>query len=294
MAQPAKEKVAIYMTDKSGIDIGGYLSDYLLDAIVKNGEYSAIVRTDAFLKELKKEISYQQSGNVDEAQLSRLGKQFGVKYVMWSTVGKMQDQYYVSAKLIDVESTEAIKTSKPERFAGGDWDGMEQSCETTVESLFNLQGYSKNATIRGGKSTPVEGIEINGLVWAEKNVGAFSKEDYGSYLTYEEAKFVCPSGWRLPTKEELDALVSKGSTWTTMNGKNGRKFGSSDNFIFMPAAGYRRYGDGSLDGVGTYGYGWSSTPNGSEGAYLLGFDSSNASTGNSNRKYGQSVRCVAE
>jgi hypothetical protein len=64
--------------------------------------------------------------------------------------------------------------------------------------------------------------------------------------------------------------------------------------LFLPAAGYRYYYDGSALDVGSYGGYWSSSVN-STSAYYLNFNSGfvypNTS---SNRAYGLSVRCVAE
>ncbi|MBO7570631.1 MAG: hypothetical protein J6T48_00610 [Bacteroidales bacterium] len=66
------------------------------------------------------------------------------------------------------------------------------------------------------------------------------------------------SAWRMPTKEELDELISNcTSTWTTQNGVNGRLItGPNGNSIFLPAAGKD---EGSLSGVGSSGYYWSSS-----------------------------------
>ena len=86
------------------------------------------------------------------------------------------------------------------------------------------------------------------------------------------------SPWRMPTTEEISALVSKCiTTWTTRNGVYGRlvtgKGAYSDKSIFLPAAGYgyALY----LDLAGLYGSYWSSTPYSgiSDRAWYLGFDS---------------------
>jgi hypothetical protein len=60
-----------------------------------------------------------------------------------------------------------------------------------------------------------------------------------------------------------------------------------------PAAGYRNYSSGGLSNVGSGGYCWSSSPDGTNG-YDLGFTSTsvNPST-NANRGYGISARCIA-
>ncbi|MCL2028513.1 MAG: fibrobacter succinogenes major paralogous domain-containing protein [Bacteroidales bacterium] len=106
----------------------------------------------------------------------------------------------------------------------------------------------------------------------------------------------CPPGWRMPTETELNALVSVGSTWTddwNETGAAGRVFGTAPNTLFLPAAGYRNYSDGSLNFVGTGGNYWSSTVGGTF-AWYLHFSSGNVYMSNYNRALGFSVRCVSE
>ena len=63
--------------------------------------------------------------------------------------------------------------------------------------------------------------------------------------------------WRMPTKTELQKLVSKSNTWTTENGIFGRKWTSGNQTLFIPAAGFR--GEGTLRGYFSNCYIWSSS-----------------------------------
>ena len=47
---------------------------------------------------------------------------------------------------------------------------------------------------------------IDGIVWATNDVGASYFFNEGDRFTFSEAQSACPSGWRLPTKAELEAL----------------------------------------------------------------------------------------
>ncbi|MBQ2292428.1 MAG: hypothetical protein II245_02000 [Bacteroidaceae bacterium] len=105
------------------------------------------------------------------------------------------------------------------------------------------------------------------------------------------------SGWQMPSYEQFKELIIYGyatRTWTTMNGKYGRKITSKSNgnSIFLPAAGYRS--GTSLYNAGSYGYYWSRSLNAGDSlyAYYLYFSSSDISTYNNYRCYGQSVRPV--
>ena len=173
-----------------------------------------------------------------------------------------------------------------------------------------------------------ESVVINGVKWAIRNVGAFGKfvanpedvgmlyqwnrttaydnitegavtgwdDTYPTGTTWETTNDPCPDGWRIPTRSELNGLVGAATrTWTTQNGMNGMLFGHGSNTIFLPAAGYRNGNDGTLGNVGTNGYYWSSTEDSSNYAYNLGFSSGNApEVSRYNKRFGYSVRCVAE
>ena len=105
------------------------------------------------------------------------------------------------------------------------------------------------------------------------------------------------SNWRMPTKDELQALIdSCDVAWTTVGGKNGRKFTGkgvySSNSVFLPAAG--RSCSTGVDTPGYDGQYWSSTPDASdsEKAYTLDFSSSYLGMYKWYRRYGESVRAV--
>ena len=105
------------------------------------------------------------------------------------------------------------------------------------------------------------------------------------------------SDWQMPSDEQCDELYNSSyttTTWTTLNGKYGRKITSksNSNSIFLPAAGGREHT--SLSGAGVFGNYWSRslyTSNSSD-AYGQGFNSSTISTGSIFRRYGLSVRPV--
>lgn len=104
-AQP--KKVAVYVTGEDE-GIKKVLGSKLVAAIARSEEYTAIERTSAFLAELKKEQNYQRTGAVDDNDISRLGKQFGVQYVCVADVTDVYGEKYISARLINVETAEIV------------------------------------------------------------------------------------------------------------------------------------------------------------------------------------------
>jgi len=110
----------------------------------------------------------------------------------------------------------------------------------------------------------------------------------------------CPAGWRVPAYTEFASLRNAHGAYKIINGINGRMFGSGDNTIFLPLAGYRSYDDGHLNNGGIYGYYWSSTAMGiySGSSYYFHFGSTyvapNYDLNTNYRSCGYSVRCVSE
>ncbi len=106
------------------------------------------------------------------------------------------------------------------------------------------------------------------------------------------------AGWRMPTREEQDALRNRRyctCTWTTRNGVNGYevKSKSNGNSIFLPAAGGYFY-DASLSYEGSDGYYWSSSLGSSYScdACSLYFNSGDIGWRIDTRYFRQSVRAV--
>ena len=139
----------------------------------------------------------------------------------------------------------------------------------------------------------------SGTLWAKCNVGATKPEEYGDYFAWGEtgpkkeynwktykfnntthsfSKYNNSDGktvldpeddaatvnmggnWHMPTEEQCEELTANTtSTWTTMNGVNGRLFKSNinGNGLFIPATGYCY--NSSVYDKGSNAYVWSSS-----------------------------------
>ena len=211
--------------------------------------------------------------------------------------------------------------------------GKSASCAVTVGyvDLVDLGLSVKWASFNLGASTPTEyggyyqwagttdvsDTSIN-LFWdncpyhtGSDELSGWKKYNTDSYLgtvdnktvlePKDDAATVALGGkWRMPTDEEWTELIRDCSlTWTTIDGVNGYKVqskmpGYTDNWIFLPAAGWREYD--SLNRVGSLGYYWSSSlgTSGPLAAVSMYFDSGIFFWGNHYRYSGFSVRPVSE
>ena len=177
-----------------------------------------------------------------------------------------------------------------------------------------------------------EGVVINGVKWATRNVDevgkfALTPESVGKFYQWNrkkawnttdsivsgwdstipegtewvKAKDPSPAGWRVPTFEEVEKLLDTDkvtSEWTSKNGVTGRKFidKASGNNLFFPTVGWRKNSDSRLTPSkdGLY---WSSTQYNDSNAYYLVFgDDSGYETQCTKtiRNFGFNIRSVAE
>jgi uncharacterized protein (TIGR02145 family) len=92
---------------------------------------------------------------------------------------------------------------------------------------------------------------------------------------------VCPAGWRVPTKEDFDAL-------SLLNGED------AYTKIKLVAGGYRKYSDGDIEGVGQYAKYWTVSTAFAEDSQNLQVVVDSARFYWNKRANGFSVRCMKE
>jgi uncharacterized protein (TIGR02145 family) len=187
-------------------------------------------------------------------------------------------------------------------------------------------------TVKPQPRTSDEGVIINGVRWATCNVDAagtfaatsesagmfyqWNRQAGWSSIKYDEEddeewnssgakgdrwakdEDPSPSGWRVPTIDEIRKLLDTdkvNNVWTTQNGVKGRKFTdkSTGKTLFLPAAG-QRYGlDGRREQINEVGMYWSDTPSGIYEAHGFYFHNSRIEEYAVERRIGFSVRPVA-
>ena len=95
----------------------------------------------------------------------------------------------------------------------------------------------------------------------------------------------CPEGFRIPTSAEWNA---ERASWSSNN-----PTGAFASPLKLPVSGSRSLSNGSLGNVGSNGYYWSGTVNGTLAQHLY-FHSGNAYVNSYYRAYGYSVRCIKD
>lgn len=183
MAQTTKKKVAVYvMGEDAGIN--KVLESKLVSTIAQSKDYTAVERTAAFLAELNKEQKYQRTGNVDDSELSRLGKQFGVQYICVAAVTEAFNERYLSARLIDVESAQVERTASSSGSIQSLPDVINAANSVSNELLSSLGSYRqsslKKVAVYIVKNDAAQNI---GKVLGDKLVAGFTNS--GRYIAIE-------------------------------------------------------------------------------------------------------------
>jgi len=101
-------KIAVYVTGDVPNNEKEALGTRILTSLVNSGRYIAIERSKAFLAEIEKEHVKQRSGDIDDSQISALGKQFGVKFVCIAAITPAFDAFQVSARIVNVETAVVV------------------------------------------------------------------------------------------------------------------------------------------------------------------------------------------
>ena len=116
----------------------------------------------------------------------------------------------------------------------------------------------------------------------------------------------CPAGFKMPASNAFTGFTTTGQNTSTQSQFNvsgawdmgwnfNNKITSPDAAVYFPASGYRGGGDGSLGGVGGYGYFWSAVPyDTGDGCYLHFYLWDVGPQNFYDRPYGFPVRPVSE
>ena len=231
------------------------------------------------------EIAYKFTDSYTVADL-----EFANEYrLSLSIVSEME---YVDLGLSVKWATCNLGASKPTEYGGYyQWAGTKDVSDTKIYLDWN------NCPYHTGDDGSSGWTKYN----SKSSVGTVDNKTVLEAMD-DPASVALGGKWRMPTDEEWQELRNPDNcswTWTTIDGVKGRKVqskksGYSDQWIFLPAAGYRF--DYYLSNVGTYGFYWSSSLNTDypNYAYYLYLSSSSVKKNNLSRYYGRSVRPVSE
>lgn len=106
------------------------------------GNYMLIERSSEFLMSINKEIEFQQSGNIEESQLARIGEKFGAQKVCVISISIIKEYIYVAARTVDVSTGVSFESGE------ADLNGYysESQIRSTVQNAINQLLGTSNTT----------------------------------------------------------------------------------------------------------------------------------------------------
>lgn len=131
------KKVAVYAIKTGNRDVDLVMGDQIVSGFAKSGVFVAVERSNVFMKQLQREMSYQQSGAVDDnKRIAEIGRQLGVHYVCVTKTINKGGAYYITARLVDVETGEVSQIYNLEnRKIEKTWDVVKVSQEIVDKFL---------------------------------------------------------------------------------------------------------------------------------------------------------------
>ena|GEM_PF-1287643 len=131
-------RIAVYVTGDMPDDHKKVFTSRMLAALVNSGHYSGIERPAAFLAETERVRTEEFGGTINDAQISEMGKLFGVKYVCIANVAKAFGTFHIDARIVDAETAKTVfagETGGPMNTA----DELALALETIVRNMLGEQ-----------------------------------------------------------------------------------------------------------------------------------------------------------
>jgi hypothetical protein len=147
-----KQKLAVYVTGSSNVFKAKTVSSRLTQNFTNSGAYAVVDRTSDFRGELNRQQSYR----VDDSQISRLGRQFGVNQVC---VVDVLSSDYTAVRIINVETGIIAATAEKQS-----WD-IKAVDEITKELLNQvIECVKKDEKILNNYAECCKGlVNVNGV-----------------------------------------------------------------------------------------------------------------------------------
>lgn len=101
------------------------------------GNYQLIERSGEFLKQIEEEQKFQLSGDVADAQISKIGESFGAQKICVISIAIDGDYLYVAARIVDVVTKTSFESGEAENT---NYSGTAQIRPTVLSAINQILG----------------------------------------------------------------------------------------------------------------------------------------------------------
>ena len=123
------------------------ISDRLRGELVNTGAFRVMERAE--MQSILKEQGFQQSGACSDAScIVEVGQLLGVRQMVAGTIGKINDLYTITLRMINVETGE-IQYTVSSDLSGTDMNIVLQAVSSVAEKLSNASGYKGGRVSNG-------------------------------------------------------------------------------------------------------------------------------------------------
>ena len=128
----SKIKIAVMDITSQNVDpsVASVITEFLRNNLFNSGKYSVLERAN--MDKLMKEQQFQLSGCTTTECAIELGKILNMKEMVVGSVNKLGSQYYINARMVDVESGEITITATSECSAENE---LAESCKEISKKL---------------------------------------------------------------------------------------------------------------------------------------------------------------
>jgi len=213
-AKEEKLRVAVFDPTSSSISIDAgtkeAVRELISSAFVNTGKYNMVERS--MLQQIMKEQKMSNTDAFDDTQATELGKLAGAHKVVLSVVSMVGGRNMLSIKIIDVK-TATIDQQKTKVVNTNDLlDAVDPltaellGVQTTPSSVTPSKSQSQRGSQSNQQAADKNQPNKNSVASDNKSCGIeFMEQDLFSEKTTWTDKD-CPSGWRLPTRSELECM----------------------------------------------------------------------------------------
>jgi len=169
--EPSMPKMAVYIQGgRANRNEGKALYTYVLNALFTraryNDEFKVVERSDAFTRQIDREQLKQHGGDVDNAQITRMGKQYGIERILVANIDYAMNTYNISARIVNVETAGIMDASElyNSKNAEDDLDEVRRIAVSVVDDMIKRKKTeaeikAEQAEIEADRATELAEIE---------------------------------------------------------------------------------------------------------------------------------------